>query len=89
MHKVLWALVCLIVVVFGALGGVLAFDTPVQPPALASISDPFAHVDFSDLPTVKTYTARDGTKLGYRVYDGGGTQVVVLIHGVMAVKALM
>ncbi len=63
MHKVLWAFVCLIVVVFGALGGVLAFDTPVKPPPLASISDPFAHVDFSDLPTVKTYGARDGTKL--------------------------
>ena len=81
MHKVLWAFVCLIVVVFGALGGVLAFDTPVKPPPLASISDPFAHVDFSDLPTVKTYGARDGTKLGYRVYEGGGAQVVVLIHG--------
>ena len=81
MHKVLWAFVCLIVVVFGALGGVLAFDTPVKPPPLASISDPFADVDFRDLPTVKTYAARDGTKLGYRVYEGSGTQVVVLMHG--------
>ena len=81
MHKVLWAFVCLIVVVLGALGGVLAFDAPVKPPPLASISDPFADVDFSDLPTVQTYAARDGAKLGYRVYEGGGTQVVVLIHG--------
>ncbi len=68
MHKVLWPFVCLIVVVLGALGGVLAFDAPVKPPPLASISDPFAQVDFSDLPTVKTYAARDGTKLGYRVW---------------------
>jgi pimeloyl-ACP methyl ester carboxylesterase len=81
MHKMLWAFGCLIVAVFAALGGVLAFDAPAKPPPLASISEPFADVDFSDLPAVKTYAARDGTQLGYRVYEGGGTQVVVLIHG--------
>jgi non-heme chloroperoxidase len=81
MRKVLWAFAGLIVVVLGALGGVLAFDAPVKPPPLASISDPFADVDFSDLPTVQTYAARDGAKLGYRIYEGGGAQGVVLIHG--------
>src|SRR5580704_9203190 len=81
MRKVLWAFAGLIVVVLGALGGVLAFDAPVKPPPLASISEPFAGVDFSDLPTVQTYAARDGVTLGYRVYEGGGAQVVVLIHG--------
>ena len=81
MRKVLWAFAGLIVVVLGALGGVLAFDAPVKPPPLASISDPFADVDFSDLPAVQTFAARDGAKLGYRVYEGGGAQVVVLIHG--------
>ena len=80
MRKVLWAFASLVVVVLGALGGVLAFDAPVKPPSLASISEPFADVDFTDLPTVRTYVARDGTKLGYRVYEGGA-QVVVLIHG--------
>ena len=29
----------------------------------------------------KTYAARDGAILGYRTYDGGAEQVVVLIHG--------
>jgi pimeloyl-ACP methyl ester carboxylesterase len=81
MRKVLWAFVGVIVVVLSALGGVLAFDAPVKPPPLASISEPFANVDFSDLPTVQTYAARDGVTLGYRVYEGGGAQVVVLIHG--------
>ena len=81
MRKMLWIFVCLIVVVFGVFGAVLAFDAPVQPPPLASVSEPFANVDFSDLPAVQTYPARDGTKLGYRVYEGGGTQAVVLIHG--------
>src|ERR1700731_4552438 len=77
----LWLFVGVIVVVLAGLGAVLAFDTPVPPPPLASVSEPFAHVDFSDLPAVQTYPARDGTKLGYRVYEGGGAQVVVLIHG--------
>ena len=81
MRKVLWAFAGLIVVALGALGGVLAFDAPVKAPPLASISEPFADVDFTDLRTVQTYVARDGTKLGYRVYEGGGAQVVVLIHG--------
>ena len=81
MRKMLWIFVCLIVVVFGVFGAVLAFDAPGQPPPLASVSEPFANVDFSDLPAVQTYPARDGTKLGYRVYEGGGTQAVVLIHG--------
>ncbi len=77
----LWAFAGLIVVVLGAIGGVLAFDVPAKPPPLASISSPFANVDFSDLPAVGTYRARDGTKLGYRTYEGGRTQLVVLIYG--------
>jgi pimeloyl-ACP methyl ester carboxylesterase len=81
MRKMLWAFAGVIVVVLGALGAVLAFDAPVQPPPLDSIIKPFAHVDFSDLPAVQTYSARDGAALGYRVYAGGGEQVVVLIHG--------
>ena len=77
----LWGLTGLIVVVFGALGAILALNAPVKPPPLASVSDPFADVNFSDLPAVQTYPARDRTNLGYRVYDGGDAQVVVLIHG--------
>jgi hypothetical protein len=48
MRKVLRAFAGLIVVVLGALGAVLAFDVPVKPPPLASISEPFAGVDFSE-----------------------------------------
>jgi non-heme chloroperoxidase len=81
MHIVLWAVGGVIVVVFGVLGAILALNAPVKPPPLASVSDPFDDVDFSDLPGVLTYPARDGTNLGYRVYEGGGVHVVVLIHG--------
>src|ERR1700683_11308 len=81
MRKVCGALAGLIVVVLGGLAGMLGFDAPVKPEPLASISEPFAHVDFGDLPTEKTYVARDNVKLGYRAYEGNGAQVVVLIHG--------
>jgi non-heme chloroperoxidase len=81
MRKILWALAGLIVVVLCGLGGVLAFDAPATPPPLASVSEPFANVDFRDLPAVQTYSAADDTKLGYRTYEGGAAQVVVLIHG--------
>ena len=63
------------------LGGALAFDKPIKPPPLASIFNPFADVDFGDLPPVQTYIAHDGTKLGFRTYQGGETQAIVLIHG--------
>jgi non-heme chloroperoxidase len=81
MRIIIWVLVVLVVVILAGLAAVLAFDAPVKPEPLASISAPFAHVDFSDLPAVRTYAARDGAELGYRTYDGGSGQVVVLIHG--------
>jgi pimeloyl-ACP methyl ester carboxylesterase len=81
MRKLLWVLAGLIVVVLGLLGGVLAFDTPARLPPLASLSVPFDNVDFGDLPAIQTYAARDGVKLGYRVYEGGTAQAVVLMHG--------
>jgi non-heme chloroperoxidase len=81
MRKVLWGLTGLIVLALGVLVGVMAFDAPVTPPLLASVSDAFAGVNFTDLPAVRTYPARDGVELGYRVYEGRGTQVAVMIHG--------
>jgi non-heme chloroperoxidase len=81
MRKLFWSLFGLIMIVLSVLTGVLAFNAPVQPPPLASVFDPYADVNFTDLPSVRTYPARDGVNLGYRIYEGPGTQVVVLIHG--------
>ncbi len=81
MRKVLWGVAAIVVVIVAALGAVLAFDAPAKPPTLASIQNPFATVDFRDLPPVQTYAARDGVTLGYRADEGGGEKVVVMIHG--------
>ena len=60
---------------------------------MSSITDPFASVNFSDLPPLSEFTARDGTKLTYRAYGsaaatpGGGS--VVLIHGSSATSSSM
>ncbi len=80
-----------------AMAGTIAFDSPKAPPPLLSVSTPFQTVDFSDLPPVSHYTARDGADLAYRRYAGNPDRVVVLIHGSagsgvsmhVAAKALM
>ena len=58
---------------------------PIAP--LASINAPFAHVDYSGLPGVQRYPARDGAALAYRHYapatgsNGTATRRIVLVHG--------
>lgn len=67
----------------GALVTALAVGGPKPPIALASISEPFKAVDFSDLPPVLTFRATDGQYLGYRAYapQAGGRGSVTLVHG--------
>jgi non-heme chloroperoxidase len=81
MRMALYVVAGLVVVVLAVVAGIIAFDSPSRPPPLASISNPFATVDFSDLPPPLQYRARDGTNLTYRVYPGTSGQIVVLIHG--------
>ncbi|WP_321926449.1 alpha/beta hydrolase [Paraburkholderia guartelaensis] len=63
---------------------------PRQPEPLDSINAPFKEVDFSDLPALRRYTARDGASLAWRAYlpQAGAPQAcVVLIHGSSASSA--
>jgi alpha-beta hydrolase superfamily lysophospholipase len=49
---------------------------------MASISDPFRTVDFTAMPPLRHFTARDGATLAYRKYSGSdGAGSAVLIHG--------
>ena len=69
---------------------VLVFGGPRSLPPLASINAPFAAVDFSDLPPLQPYTARDGTRLVFCAYASSPEPAkgsVVLIHGSSARSA--
>jgi non-heme chloroperoxidase len=66
----------------------IVFGGPKPIPALASISQPFNDIDYSDLPQVSYVNARDGQALAYRTYaslvaTSGEDKVssVVLVHG--------
>jgi non-heme chloroperoxidase len=74
-------IVILIAIIVLAVAGVLAFDAPVPPKPMQSVETAFDHADFSDMPPPKKFTARDGTKLTYRLYPGDPANTVVLIHG--------
>jgi non-heme chloroperoxidase len=71
----------LMVVAVVGLVGLIVFGTASRPPALSSVSDPMRRIDFSDLPMLQQFNARDGQALSYRLYPGAGQDVVVLIHG--------
>jgi alpha-beta hydrolase superfamily lysophospholipase len=73
--------------VLGLAGLVLAgmvARAPRQPQELTSISAARKSVDFSTLPAIERFQARDGTFLGFRHYPPIGRasgQVAVVIHG--------
>jgi non-heme chloroperoxidase len=70
-----------IVVAVLGLASLMVFGTASRPPEMMSVSNPLRLVDFSDLPKLQQFKARDGQALNYRLYPGTGRDVVVLIHG--------
>jgi non-heme chloroperoxidase len=78
-----------LVLLFGIVAAIVALDTPHSPPAMTSVANVFDEVDFSDMPDIRSYAARDGTKLAYRLYPGDPQKIVVLIHGSSGTSASM
>ncbi len=72
----------------GVLAWALLFGGPGPVPAMASINDPFKRVDFSDLPALSRFAARDGASLGYRAYPGAGGWVKVGVPRIIALSIL-
>ncbi|MFM5074545.1 alpha/beta hydrolase [Aeromonas hydrophila] len=67
-----------------ALMAALRFGGPGPAPEMTSISDPFKHIDWRNIPSSSRYKARDGTELAYRHYASAGNRIrgsVVLVHG--------
>ncbi|MFC3226832.1 alpha/beta hydrolase [Marinibaculum pumilum] len=75
------------ILVFAAVvAGLVAFGGGSPPPRMAAISDPFADIDYGDLPARQALEAADGTDLAYRRYPAaGGTGApagaVLALHG--------
>ena len=84
MHKLTLAVLALAFVVACVVAAAIAFGGPAQLPPMQSVSDPFKSVDFSDLPPVQRFAARDGVQIAYRTYgqaNSGSKGSVVLVHG--------
>jgi len=84
MKHLLITVLVIVAVLVAAFALAVAFGGPGEPPPMSSINDPFKNVDFSDLPQVSYFTARDGAKLAFRAYPAAGSAVkgsVVLVHG--------
>jgi non-heme chloroperoxidase len=84
MSKLTIAVLALVVVMVCAVAAAIAFGGPAQLPPMKSVSDPFKSVDFSDLPPIQRFSARDGAHLAYRAYgqaNAGGKGSVIIVHG--------
>ena len=79
------SLVCIVLVGAVVLAGMIAFGTKDPPPYLASVGEPFAHVDWSGLPAAQTTPARDKTPITFRVWPAAPPsepeRVAIAIHG--------
>jgi alpha-beta hydrolase superfamily lysophospholipase len=93
MKRLLITILVVVAVFVAALGLAIALGGPGEaPPPMSSIGDPFKNVDFSDLPEVSYFTARDGAQLAFRAYPAAGGAVkgsVVLVHGSSAGSSSM
>lgn len=83
LRRTLIILGAIVVIAVGAVASVIAFNEPVQPPALAAGNSipGIATWNLGDLPPVRSIKARDGARLNYRLYPGRPDRVVVLVHG--------
>lgn len=72
------------VIAIAALAGVITFTAPKPPPLIAAVenaNDPFGAFA-KEVTPYSFYTARDGAKIGYRLYSGQpGGGVAILVHG--------
>ena len=90
--KILASLGLAVLLIVCAFVGSILFGGPRVPKSLASINQPFAAVDFSDLPPLETYLGKDGAPLSYRHYGAKSASSkgsIVLVHGSSASSASM
>ncbi len=72
----------IIIIICAGIAAAIALSSPKSPPTMELIAAPFRSMDFSHLPPLSHYTARDGTQLAYRAYIAlQAKHTIVLIHG--------
>ncbi len=78
MNAGLLLVLCLMSLGLITLIAALRFGGPGPAPEMASISDPFKHIDWRNIPSSSRYKARDGTELAYRHYASAGNHIRVV-----------
>lgn len=85
MRKFRLTIAALLIILVSILALAITLGGPVKPAPMQSIGDPFKAVDYSDLPSVKQFSARDGSQLAYRAYAssnaGDSKGSVIIVHG--------
>ncbi|MFL6299932.1 MAG: alpha/beta hydrolase [Terriglobales bacterium] len=92
MKRLLFGILVVLLILAAAFALAIVFGGPGEPPPMSSIGDSFKKVDFSDLPELSHFTARDGAKLAFRAYPAVGDAIkgsVVLVHGSSATGSSM
>lgn len=71
-----------VVIYFGIVAVLLLTGKPNKPdPAQRGPVFDELFFDYSNLPELKSFTARDGTQLAYRHYSAESNKIVILLHG--------
>ncbi len=71
-----------IVIYFGIVGVLIVTGKPKKPdPAQRGLAFDELFFDYSSLPKLKSFKARDGTKLAYRHYPSDSDKIVIMLHG--------
>jgi non-heme chloroperoxidase len=81
MYKLLIGMFGLLMVVAIVPVAVIAFDAPISPPPMASMTASLKQINFRDVPAPRQFQARDGVSLQYYAYPAEPGRTVVLVHG--------
>ena len=70
------------VIYFGIIAVLILTGKPKkQNPSQCDLAFDELFFDYSNLPELKSFTARDGTQLAYRHYSSDSDKIVILLHG--------
>ena len=82
MNTVIFLLLGIVLFILAGGAVLIAFTAPEAPPMMESIAAPFRTMNFTTLPPVSHYSARDGASLAYLAYPvAKAKHTVVLVHG--------